>query len=72
LGIGWLSHVLKENKMLDSVGGYATYAGVSKILSVTYWQVWDFVKRNRIQTVKLVGSQAVLVKLADVAGLKKK
>jgi hypothetical protein len=70
--MGWLSHVLKENRMLDSVGGYATYAGAAKILDTTYWAVWEFVKRNRIPTVKLVGSQAVLLKVADVAALKKK
>jgi hypothetical protein len=56
---------------MDEINGMATYAGAARLLAVTYWQVVQFVKKHKVPTVKLTGSNAVLVKLSDLAELQK-
>jgi hypothetical protein len=53
--------------MVDSIGGYATVSGCAKLLQSTYWTCWETIKRKNVATVRLTGSQAVLVRVADMA-----
>jgi len=64
--------VVPERTHMDSLEGYATYSGAARILNCTYWQVVTWIKTHNVKTAKLYGSQAVLVKLSDLAELQKK
>lgn len=57
---------------MDSIGGYAIISGAAKLLGSTYWTVREYIFKRRISTIRLTGSQAVLVKVADLEGLRNK
>jgi excisionase family DNA binding protein len=54
---------------MDQLEGYCTVSGAAKLLNRTYWDIYTWVRRNKIPTIKLTGSPTVLIKLSDLAEL---
>ena len=65
-----MSGVEYNPRELESLAEHATYQGIANLLGCSFWQVYAYVKRNNVPTVKLVGAPTALVKLSDLAGLK--
>jgi excisionase family DNA binding protein len=57
---------------MEQLDGLVTYDGAARLLGCSYWQVVHYVKKQKIPTVRLAGSKAVLIKLADLAELEHK
>ena len=58
-----------EQVTIDTVDGLATIGGCAKILGKSYWAIQHQVKRKQVPTLKLAGSEVVLVRVADVAAI---
>jgi excisionase family DNA binding protein len=56
---------------LEAIDGYCTYQGAARLLGLSYPGIQKWCQRHQIQTYRLVGSPSILIRLSDLAQLRK-